>query len=440
MTNIFQCEQRIIEQLLRFSNHIKGNSAESIYRESVERFRQLVQAKACLLYMLDSERQRLGVREACGIEAPAGTLPELGLEDSKVGQVISTGRATLVSKLTENKEISVKARKIAISEMHQEAAIIPMEIHGGRGAVALFYTKLPNAFSVERLELLAKSLAVTLEYRSNRAAPERLDWILQHAAHSLRSPLEGIAGKIDELREQLNKGTRRQHSKIEISRVAEIWLHGQDARLCKQLLTDVELEVERGERRIATVLSSRPGNLSIAESDMTMVRLGDVVERCANRQRLPAKKRGITILVRDSVKRMPAIVADESLLDIAFDNLIENARKYGDDNTVVEITARQIGGQIRIRITDRGLRIPLALESSLFEAYTRPVQSAFRSIKGTGLGLQITNSIIKGHGGSIETESEPDPQESRARKLYNEGYFTTFEVVLPAMTRRRAGR
>jgi len=433
VSNVFECDQDLLDDFLRFANLVPERSVESDYRSTVDHFRVLVKAKSCLLYVLDPDRRRLSIRVACGLDGPEADLPELEIEGSKIGRVVRSGSPELVLDLAKDPEISERARDIAADENHRAAALAPIELHGGIAAAALFYSELPKDFSLERLGSLANTLALMLDLRSNRAAPERLDWILQHAAHSLRSPLDGIVGLIDETREQLSKGTSR-----DSGQVTEIVLTGKPARRCRQLLTEVESEVGRGDIRIETILLSRPGSMSITESEMAPVRIGDLVERCADRQRLPARKRGIKIVVRDDVKRLPEIFGDETLLDIAFDNVIENARKYGDDDQPVEITGKHVGGQVRIRITDRGLRIPVALEDSLFKAYSRPVQSAFKQIKGTGLGLEITRAIVARHGGSITTESVEDPSESRGRKLYDLGYFTTFEVVLPTKRREQS--
>jgi two-component system sensor histidine kinase SenX3 len=152
---------------------------------------------------------------------------------------------------------------------------------------------------------------------------------------------------------------------------------------------------------------------------------------CADRFFEKAQKRGITIIIFDSVKKLPLIYYDKMQVEQVFTNLIGNAVNYSHFNQDIDIMGRYSDDAIEISITDRGLGIPESQQERIFQGFTRsPVLDSSRYIPGTGLGLKITREIVKRHKGEVRVKSVPfmnDP-----RKIINfEGYETTFFVLLP---------
>jgi len=107
---------------------------------------------------------------------------------------------------------------------------------------------------------------------------------------------------------------------------------------------------------------------------------------------------------------------DESLLRHIIGNLISNAVKYSPENSAVDVTARRDGTDVICEVTDRGIGIPEADQSKLFEAFHRCTNVG--DIPGTGLGLVIVKHCVDLHGGKIELRSEV-------------GKGTTFGIRLP---------
>ncbi|SDY80440.1 His Kinase A (phospho-acceptor) domain-containing protein [Micromonospora pattaloongensis] len=113
---------------------------------------------------------------------------------------------------------------------------------------------------------------------------------------------------------------------------------------------------------------------------------------------------GGTVLPAAHVRigRLPTVVGDPGLLRQLLDNLVGNAIKYSPDGHVpyIEIAARrELDGGYRIEIADRGIGIPEAERSSVFDAFHRAPGSEHRS--GTGLGLAICRRVVTRHGGAI---------------------------------------
>ncbi|MGH7328267.1 MAG: ATP-binding protein, partial [Polyangiaceae bacterium] len=112
----------------------------------------------------------------------------------------------------------------------------------------------------------------------------------------------------------------------------------------------------------------------------------------------------------------PALL-DADRLGQVVSNLLGNAITYGDPQKAIEVTARREESRIKISVRNFGSPIDDALLPQLFEPFTRRPAAASRSA-GLGLGLYISDQIVRGHGGSIRVSSSA-----------KEG--TCFEVELP---------
>jgi two-component system phosphate regulon sensor histidine kinase PhoR len=101
------------------------------------------------------------------------------------------------------------------------------------------------------------------------------------------------------------------------------------------------------------------------------------------------------------------VTGDRDELTQVFENLIENACKYGQDGKKVEIGLRPApAGQVEISIRDHGPGIPSDHVPRLTERFYRVNVESSRSKKGTGLGLAIVKHILTRHHGRLAVRSE----------------------------------
>lgn len=127
--------------------------------------------------------------------------------------------------------------------------------------------------------------------------------------------------------------------------------------------------------------------------------------------------------VRDSLAPLAADLGVEIKLDLpeakvevmgerdelvqVFENLIENACKYGQDGKVVEVSLRQEpGGATEVSVRDHGPGIPTEHVPRLTERFYRVNVEDSRSKKGTGLGLAIVKHILTRHRARLIVKSE----------------------------------
>jgi PAS domain S-box-containing protein len=126
--------------------------------------------------------------------------------------------------------------------------------------------------------------------------------------------------------------------------------------------------------------------------------------------------------VKFEIKRNVAagvnIHADVNRLMQVMSNLMSNAAKFSPEGSSVELSAEQEDACVRISVTDHGNGIPEDFYSRIFSKFSQADSSDTRQKGGSGLGLVISRSIVEGHRGHIEFESE-------------EGAGTTFHFCIP---------
>ncbi len=110
---------------------------------------------------------------------------------------------------------------------------------------------------------------------------------------------------------------------------------------------------------------------------------------------------------------------DETLLERALANLVENAIKYTAEGGRIELRARRQGDRLIFEVEDNGAGIPEADLPRVFERFYRVDKSRSRDLGGTGLGLSIVKHVAQLHGGTVSVRSRV-------------GQGSTFTLDLPA--------
>ncbi|HWH61709.1 MAG TPA: ATP-binding protein [Ginsengibacter sp.] len=96
------------------------------------------------------------------------------------------------------------------------------------------------------------------------------------------------------------------------------------------------------------------------------------------------------------------INGDLMLLQLAVNNLLDNAIKYSGKEDIVLLKMFQNDKEIHVQVIDEGPGISNTEREKIFEKYYRGSQS---KTKGTGLGLYLTKKIVQAHNGSIKIEN-----------------------------------
>ncbi|MBU1571040.1 MAG: HAMP domain-containing protein [Proteobacteria bacterium] len=98
---------------------------------------------------------------------------------------------------------------------------------------------------------------------------------------------------------------------------------------------------------------------------------------------------------------------NEALIEQAFVNLLDNAIKYSEPASSIEIEATKNDSEVSIAFQDHGIGIGREHLSRLFERFYRVDASRSRKLGGTGLGLAIVKHIVIANAGKVTVESSP---------------------------------
>lgn len=143
-----------------------------------------------------------------------------------------------------------------------------------------------------------------------------------------------------------------------------------------------------------------------------------VIGESVHRAQSLAERRGIRIDVAEPNERIK-ILGDRRQLVSALGNLVENAVKYSDPDSHVEVSASSDGMWVELRVRDFGLGIPQKDLDRIFERFYRVDRARSRETGGTGLGLAIVRHVATNHGGEVTVASV-------------EGEGSTFALRIPA--------
>ncbi|HUP68820.1 MAG TPA: ATP-binding protein [Acidimicrobiales bacterium] len=228
------------------------------------------------------------------------------------------------------------------------------------------------------------------EHRRTEAV--RRDFVA-NVSHELRTPVGGIA------------------------LLAETLAAEDDPEVTRRLAGRLQAEADRMKRIIEALLDL--SRLEIADGGRRQpVPVHLLVDQAVDLVRPAARYHDVTV----SVSPVPpdlAVLGDDSQLTSALHNLLDNAVKYSEAATDVEIRAERSGESVHLTVADHGIGIPSDDLERIFERFYRVDRARSRATGGTGLGLAIVRHVASNHGGDVVVASR-------------EGEGSTFTVRLPA--------
>ncbi|MGD0316222.1 MAG: ATP-binding protein [Xanthobacteraceae bacterium] len=232
-----------------------------------------------------------------------------------------------------------------------------------------------------------------------RAEEMRADFVA-NASHELRTPLAALSGFIETL-----QGSARD-----------------DAKARERFLAIMQEQARRMARLIDDLLSLSRIELNAHRRPDTLVDLVPIVRQVADGLETLARDRGVTVHVEAPTKL--TIPGDHDELVRVFENLVENALKYGAAGKRVDITLQPAisaegEAEAQVDVRDYGPGIAPEHLPRLTERFYRVDVRESRAQGGTGLGLALVKHILNRHRGRLSIDSTP-------------GAGATFSVQLPA--------
>ena len=215
---------------------------------------------------------------------------------------------------------------------------------------------------------------------ANQAKNEFISFV----THELRLPLTSIKGYSDLIR----SGAAGPVSDMQTA-----------------FLTTVRSNVDRMNELISDlsdIARIESGNLRL---EMGAVKLGGVLEEidASLRANLAAKDQTLEL---PPTQALPVVWGDRSRLLQIIANLVSNAHKYTPEGGKIVITSSQEGQAVHLTVQDNGLGIRPEEQAKIFQKFFRADDDEARKNSGTGLGLNLTRSLVELQGGKIWFESE----------------------------------
>jgi two-component system, OmpR family, sensor histidine kinase CiaH len=103
------------------------------------------------------------------------------------------------------------------------------------------------------------------------------------------------------------------------------------------------------------------------------------------------------------------VIGDRMLLQIAVNNLLDNAIKYSAKDSEITVALSNQNNKIQLQIKDTGKGISAEEKTKIFQKFYRVGNNATKAAKGTGLGLYLTKKIVDEHKGNIfVTDNKPN--------------------------------
>lgn len=223
------------------------------------------------------------------------------------------------------------------------------------------------------ISILAYDITETYEVEQQRKA------FTANVSHELKTPLQSILGSAELLENHLVKAedTDTFYKKI----------HQESARMLT-LIDDI------------IRLSQLDESTDIEESNIDLKNIAS--EAYASLKDHASNKK--IQIVMDCDHAM--IRANSRLIYEIIYNLIDNAIRYSNENTMITVQTKQRKHHCYVSVKDQGIGIPLSDQSRIFERFYRVDKSHSRETGGTGLGLSIVKHAAKLSHGTIQLESE----------------------------------
>lgn len=288
-----------------------------------------------------------------------------------------------------------KVKGVLIHAAKSQLAI-PIQRENQIIGMLLLESKFPHYFSLTKISFLTRlsdhtaiALANAKLFEEVREANISKSRFVSFVAHELKNPMSSIKGYTELIASGLAGPVTETQSKF---------------------LATVSSNVER----MNTIVSDlndltkiQVGNLKLVCAE---VHVRDVLDEVLRSMQGQYDEKG-QLLKIDLPKNIPAVWADASRLTQIFTNLLSNANKYTPVDGQISIGAELLSGNeqatlesLHVWVRDNGIGISSEDQKKIFQQYFR-TELAKEITIGTGLGLNITKSLVLLHGGEIWFES-----------------------------------
>jgi len=257
--------------------------------------------------------------------------------------------------------------------------------------------------SILFVSILVGGILVLRAVRTEVVLARQKTSFVANVSHELKTPLTSIRMFAEMLKtgRQPSEGKRREYLSLMVS------------------------ESERLTRLINNVLDFSRMEQGLKRYAMERVDLAALCRELVENQRPRYEQNGFDLELRVDACADGAVFVegDPESLKQSLLNLLSNAEKYSGQMKSIEVRLRREESWVCIDVMDRGRGVPAAQARQIFQEFYRGEDSLTAKVRGSGLGLSITRSILRDHGGDV-------------LYLPREGGGSIFRIQLPVAGQR----
>jgi two-component system sensor histidine kinase KdpD len=233
------------------------------------------------------------------------------------------------------------------------------------------------ALAIERARLTEEMQGVAqLKERDRLRAA-----LLSSVSHDLRTPLTAILAAAAELRRDTST----------------------------DVIDTIEAEAQRLNRFVANLLDMARVEAGALRLNIEAVDLADAIASAVHDTRRVLDSHAIELGVAPD---LPLVRVDPQLFHHILINLLDNAGRYAEPGTPIQIRAEREPGGLLLSVLDEGPGLPPGRERELFETFSR-IEGSDRKQSGTGLGLAIVKGFAEALGLAVEAANRADKMGAR---------------------------
>ncbi|HEY3107811.1 MAG TPA: ATP-binding protein [Chloroflexota bacterium] len=376
-----QVAQALVEEL----------TLERVGAVVVEQSQRVFHSSLAALWMYDQTARELRLLAQRGYSAEStAELCTLSLDATS-----PTARAARIGEVVEVRDMHAAgpeyafARRIADREGLRSLLAIPLQARGhlvgaltfvpGRKAVPHRFTRRERGLTRAFADLCAAAIENARLYAEAQEAIRLRGEFISVAAHELRTPVTSLKGFAQLVIRDLDRG-------------------GIGPERLRGALETIDRQADRLTLlvgRLLDVARLESGRLAL-EPRRTDVRalVGGIVE-AAQRD---APEHRLSVVAPGPVEAE----VDALRIEQVVSNLVDNAIKYSPSGGEVVVEIEAVDRELRLAVRDQGIGIPPERRRQIFERFYQAHTE--RNLGGMGLGLYVSNQIVRLHGGRIEAE------------------------------------
>ena len=240
----------------------------------------------------------------------------------------------------------------------------------------------------ERMEQERQHKALEDAYLAARVASSAKTNFLSSMSHDIRTPMNAIMG---------------------MSAIAQMHLNSPEK--VRDCLSKINVSSQHLLSLINEVLDMSKIESGKIDLMMEVVSLPNLVQNVSDMCKPLIEAKGLEFKTSVSNVRHENIITDGDRLQQVFMNLLSNAIKYTPDGGTISLRIKEVPslvstkGRYEFVFTDNGIGMSEEFVSRIFEPFSRAEDSRISKIQGTGLGMAITENIVRMMNGAIDVKS-----------------------------------